>query len=93
MTKPPDAQQVYAEVDKLLDHEIEARILAGVWRHDKRMYAQHVLDERALKRAEAAQAEQTGIARSAKNAAWAAAIFAAIAALAAVIALVKAILG
>lgn len=87
MTKLPDAQRDYPDVDELLDHEIEARIKAAIWSHDKSRYAQHVLDGRALKRAKAVQAEQTEIARSAKNAAWAAAIFAAIAALVAIIAL------
>lgn len=35
MTKKPDAQRVYTDIDELLDHEIEARIKASVWKRDK----------------------------------------------------------
>ena len=69
-TKPKDAIKVYPDVDELLDHEIEARIKQSIWSREKLVYAQHVLDRRALNRAKDAQAEQTEIARSAKDAAW-----------------------
>lgn len=66
-----DKDMLFAQLDGLLEDEIRARLATGIWGDEKRRLVQLYLDDKALQRAKAAQAEQT-IARSAKDAAWAA---------------------
>jgi len=67
-----DKDMLFAQLDGLLEDEIRARLATGIWGDEKRRLVQLYLDDKALQRAKAVQAEQTEIARSAKDAAWAA---------------------
>jgi hypothetical protein len=64
---------IYAELDGLQENEIRARTKAGIWRDEKRRFAELYLEDKAMARATAARAEEVAVARSAKDAAWASA--------------------
>jgi len=81
-----EQETLFAELDQLLEPEIEARLRSGIYGEKKRPLVQLYLDQKALGRAQPAQAGQTSRARSAKNAAWIAAVTALFAAIAAVLA-------
>lgn len=65
-----EKENLFAELDGLLEHEIEARLRKCVYGPEKRPLVQPCLEQKALARSQAAQAEPT-IARSAKDAEWA----------------------
>jgi hypothetical protein len=88
MTPPIEQETLFAELDQLLEPEIEARLRSGIYGEKKRPLVQLYLDQKALVRSQAAQADQAAIARSARNAAWVAALAAVVAAIAAVLAYV-----
>jgi hypothetical protein len=56
--------ELFAELDRLTEEQIEASLAAGVWDEPKRQLAQHYLDQRKLKRVEAAAAEELNAVRS-----------------------------
>jgi hypothetical protein len=84
----PDVEQMeklFAELDGLLEDEIKARLAIGSWGEEKQKLVQLYLEEKALKRQRAAQAEMLEIARGANKKAIIALIIAAVSGLVAIL--------